>query len=213
MPTRSLLLAALTPALLLGACTAGGTQNRGLESVHQPVVDRQDFVFDVRTAGDSLAAGETRRLEGWLDSLRLRYGDKVTVDDPTGYRGVREDVAQSVAGFGLLLSEDRAISGAPVSPGSARIVVSRMVASVPGCPDHSRNASVNYNQHTSSNFGCAVNSGLAAMIAQPEDLIHGRGNGAGTDTLRSVKAIDAFRKAAPSGGGGTAVQGASTGGK
>ena len=210
MPARSLLLAALTPALLLGAC-AGGTQNRGLESVHQPVVARQDYVLDVRTAGDGLATGEARRLQGWLASMRLGYGDRVAVEDPSGYRGVREDVAQSVAGFGLILSEDRPIVGAPVAPGAARVVVSRTKAFVPGCPDWSRNANYNYDQHTSSNFGCATNSNLAAMIAQPEDLVHGRGSAAGTDTTRSAKAIDAFRKAAPSGGGGGTVQSAGGG--
>ncbi|MDB5696526.1 MAG: pilus assembly protein CpaD [Sphingomonas bacterium] len=205
---RSLLLAALTPALLLGGC--GGTTNRGLESVHQPVVSRQDFVFDVATAGNGLAAGEERRLGGWLGSLRLGYGDKVSLDDPSGYRGVRDDVAQAVASYGLLLADARALTGAPVTPGSARVVVSRMKASVPGCPDWSRNASFEPDNNTSSNYGCATNASLAAMIAQPEDLVHGQSAGS-VDPTRSAKAIDAFRKAAPSGGGGTAVQ--SAGGK
>jgi pilus assembly protein CpaD len=53
-----------------------------------------------------------------------------------------------------------------------------------------------------SNFGCAVNGNLAAMIANPEDLIHGReGSGVG-DTLTSNKAVDAYRKAAPTGNKG-----------
>ena len=81
---------------------------------------------------------------------------------------------------------------------------------MPGCPDFSRDSSVEYDQNTSSNYGCATNASLAAMIAQPEDLIHGKGQ-SGTDPVRSGKAIDAFRKAAPSGGGGGTVQ--SAGGK
>ena len=85
-----------------------------------------------------------------------------------------------------------------------------MKASVPGCPDWTRNSSFDPNNHTSSNYGCATNSSLAAMIAQPEDLVHGQG-AAGTDAARSAKAIDAFRKAAPSGGGNTAVTSAAGG--
>lgn len=205
---RSLVLPALLPALLIGGCM--GTQNRGLESVHQPVVDRQDYALDVRTAGNGLAPGERVRLNQWLGTMRLRYGDKVLVDDPAGYPGVRSDVGRTVASYGLLLTEDRPVLGMPVLPGTARVVVSRMTASVPGCPDYSRNSSQEYDSNTSSNFGCATNGTLAAMIARPEDLLHGQSDD-GTDPTRSSKAIEAFRKAAPSGGGGTAV--GSAGGK
>ena len=203
-----LLLPALVPALLLGGC--GGTRNRGLESVHQPVVARQDYLLDLRVAGDALAAGEPARLTGWLGSMRLGYGDKVAIDDPGGVAGARDDVAQAVASYGLLLSADHPVTGAPVEPGTVRVVVSRMKASVPGCPDWSRDASYEYDQNTSSNHGCAINSSLAAMVAQPEDLVHGHGQGS-IDPARSTKAIDAFRKAAPSGGGGGTVTSAGGG--
>ena len=97
MLKRSILLAsALAPALLLGAC--GGTQNRGLESVHQPVVTRTDYVFDVNTNGSSLAPGEHSRLAGWMASLRLGYGDRVSIDDPSPYgSGARAEVAAEIA--------------------------------------------------------------------------------------------------------------------
>ena len=211
MLKQALILPLAGPALLLGGCM--GTQNRGLESVHQPVVSRQDFVLDVALAGDGLAAGEQARVAGWLGSMRLGYGDKIAIDDPVDHDGVRDQVGQSVARFGLLLSDDHPITGAPVAPGTARIVVSRMKASVPGCPDWSRNASVEYDQNTSSNYGCATNASLAAMIAQPEDLVHGHGTTGGVDPARSTKAIDAFRKAAPSGaGGGTVTSAGGAGG-
>lgn len=205
---RSLLLPALVPALLIGGCM--GTQNRGLESIHQPVVERQDYLLDVRTVGNGLAPGERVRLGDWFDAMHLRFGDTVLLDDPAGYPGVRGDVARAVAGYGLLVSADRPVSGAPVLPGTARVVLSRMKASVPGCPDYTRNSSVEYDSNTSSNYGCGTNSSLAAMIARPEDLIHGRGE-EGTDPVRSSKAIDAFRRAAPSGSGGSTVS--SAGGK
>ena len=96
--------------------------------------------------------------------------------------------------------------------GTARVTVSRMKASVPGCPDFTRNSSVDYDQNTSSNFGCGTNASLAAMVAQPEDLVHGHGTTGGSDPSRITKAIEAFRKAVPTGSGGTAVAGAGTGG-
>lgn len=204
MLKRSLLLPLLGPALLLGGC--GGTINRGLESVHQPVVARQDYLLDLRTAGDGLATGETGRLAGWLGSMRLGYGDKVAIDDPNGAYGVREDVAHAAAHHGVLLADDRPITDAPVAPGTVRVVVSRMKAFVPGCPDFSRDSSIDYNQNTSSNFGCATNSSLAAMIAEPEDLVHGHGTEI-TDLVRASRAIATLGKAGTS--GGSAATGAS----
>ena len=207
MLRHSLFLAALAPALLIGGCM--GTRNRGLESVHQPVVSRQSYALDLRTTGDVLPRDEAARLDGWLATLKLHYGDKVGIDDPGGYRGTRQDVARIVAGYGLLVSDDSPVPGAPVAPGTVRVIVSRMRATVPGCPDFSRDSSNEFDSNTSSNFGCATNSNLAAMIANPEDLVHGRSTDS-TDPTRSVKAIEAFRKAAPSGGGGGTVSGGGT---
>ena len=207
MLRRSLFLTALAPTLLIGGCA--GTQNRGLESVHQPVVSRQSFALDLRTVGDTLARDEAMRLTDWLGTLKLRYGDKIAIDDPAGYRGAHYDVSRVVAGFGLLVDDARPFTTTPVAPGTVRVVVSRMRASVPGCPDWSRNASHEFDNNTSSNFGCAINASLAAMIASPEDLVHGQAVD-GTDPTRSVKAIEAFRKATPSGGGGSTVSGGGT---
>ena len=76
MTTHPLLLATLGSALLLGGCM--GTQNRGLESVHQPVVSRADYALDLGTAGDGLAPGEARRLEEiGRASCRERVSDTV----------------------------------------------------------------------------------------------------------------------------------------
>lgn len=213
MYTRTLLIAtALVPALLTGACA--GTKNRGLESVHQPVVSRSDYALDVATSGNTLAPGEEQRLAGWMASLRLGYGDQVAIDDPNPYGGgVREDVAREVSRYGLLVSDEAPLTNSPVAPGMVRVVVSRMKASVPGCPDFSRVRGPDFEGNTGSNHGCAVNSNLAAMVANPTDLIHGQtGNGV-TDAATSGRAIDIYRKAAPTGGGGVTIKTEGTGAK
>ena len=181
MNQRSLiLLAGLVPAIALAGCA--GTKNRGLESVHQPIVGRSDYLLDLSSPGGRLAAGEQQRLTGWLSGLRVGYGDRVAVDDPVGSNGeARDAVASVVAGYGLLLSDETPPSAAPVAPGTVRIVVSRMRARVPNCNDWSRDSSVDYEQNTSSTYGCATNSNLAAMIANPQDLIRGAGSSGGSD--------------------------------
>lgn len=211
MTKRHLLLAAFAPALLLGGCM--GTENRGLESVHQPVVSRTDYLLDLATGPAGLAPGESQRLAGWLASLRLGYGDGVAVDDPSGSRNVKRSVAAATGSYGLLIAEAPPVTGSPLAPGMVRVVITRMHASVPGCPDWSRNESSEFNGNTSSNQGCSINSNLAAMVANPGDLVRGQTGSGINDPATNYRAVDAYRKAAPSGAGGTAVKAESAGGK
>ncbi|WP_316747826.1 CpaD family pilus assembly protein [Sphingomonas sp. A2-49] len=210
MTKRSNLLARLAPlalpALLLGGCM--GTENHGIESVHQPVVSRSDYALDLATAGGRLAAGERRRLAGWMNTMHLGFGDRVAIDDPGyGAAPAHDEVAGLVASYGLLLSEERPVTNAPVTPGTLRIVVSRMRASVPGCPDWSRDGSHEVDANTSSNYGCATNTNLAAMIARPSDLIRGTDPDTIADTAVNTKAIEAYRKKPATGAGALASAG------
>ncbi|WP_375404164.1 CpaD family pilus assembly lipoprotein [uncultured Sphingomonas sp.] len=200
MLTRPLLLVSAAAALALGGCR--GTENRGLETVHQPVVERADYLLDLQTTGDALADGESARLAGWFDAMRLSYGDQVSVDDGGGGYGARAEVGGIVAGYGLLVADATPVNAAPVAPGTVRVVVGRRRASVPGCPDWSRDASLEIGSNTSSNYGCSVNGSLAAMIANPADLVRGRTGPAATDPLLSTKAIESYRKAPATGASG-----------
>ena len=48
-------------------------------------------------------------------------------------------------------------------------------------------------------YGCAVNGNLAAMIANPQDLVYGRDGSGLSDALTSTKAVDSYRNAVPTG--------------
>lgn len=193
------------PAILLSACT--GTPNRGVESVHQPVVSRSDYALDLATSGDALASGENVRLAGWLQSLRLGFGDRVSVDDPAGSAiQARAEIAAETARYGLLLADQAPTTVGAVVPGTVRVVVTRMAAAVPGCPDYSRMYEPNFNAHTSSNYGCAVNSNLAAMVAAPGDLVLGQAGDATSDPDRATKAIGQYRRSQPTGNGALPAQ-------
>lgn len=210
MRTRLSMILFAAPALLVAGCT--GTPNRGLETVHQPVVSRTDYVFDVVTDGGRASPAELQRLIGWMAALRVGYGDRIAVDDPSGSAGaVREQIAGLVARYGLFLEDNAPITAAAMTPGAVRVVITRAVASVPGCPDYSRNGNAEFEGNTSSNHGCAINSNLAAMVAQPEDLVHGRGATGATDPVTSSKAVQLLRRTTSSGANG--LKSESTGGK
>lgn len=187
---------ALVAALALGAC---GPVNRGLESVNQPVVQRTDYVFDI--SGYGFNAAEERRLADWFDALHLRYGDRVAIDSRGGDDSARAGIAAVAARYGILLSDTAPVTQGSDQASGVRVVVSRSTASVPNCPNWDRVSQPEFAASTTSNFGCAVNSNLAAMIADPADLIHGR-DGGSTDPLTISRAIKSYRDAKNTGDAG-----------
>ena len=192
---------ALVVALPLGACSTDITANRSVESVHQPVVERNAYVFELSTMpGGGLAISEQRRLLSWFDALDLRYGDRISIDDPADSNATRNAVEAVAARFAIAVADPAPVLDGEVSPGTARVIVNRSVASVPGCPDWSHKKDSNFDNATSPGYGCAVNSNLAAMVADKDDLVRGtRGTGS-TVVMTSTKAIETFR-AKPSTGG------------
>lgn len=199
---RNQLIIALLATTLAGPVTAGGNDaSRGLESVNVPVVTRSDYAFDAVSPDGSLPASEQARLDAWFRGLDLGYGDAIFVEGAYA-DAARADVARVAGRYGLLVSSGSPVSQGLVAPGLVRIVVTRTRASVPGCPNWSRQSQPNFANHSMSNFGCAVNGNMAAMIADPNDLVWGReGSGVG-DAYTASRAIGTYRAATPTGIGG-----------
>ena len=193
---------AVTLGLTLSAC-GGVPTNRMLESVHQPVIQRNSYVFDVSTLPDGgLSISEQRRLTGWFEAMDVRYGDKISIDDPASSAATRQAVDGIAARFGMLVGNTAPVTAGAISAGSARIVINRTVAQVPGCPDWSSGSDFNPHNATSSGYGCAVNTNMAAMVADKEHLVRGASGNGSTVVMSSTKAIDSFREAKPTGEGG-----------
>ena len=192
---------ALSLTLSLGGCGALTAKNNNMiESVHQPVVERTNFTLDLATDRGGLPLAEQRRLADWFEALDLRYGDRIAIDDPLASGTTRSAVEAVASRYGILLSDGAPVTPGYVNAGTARVVVSRSLASVPDCPVW-QNSEYSLKNNTSSNYGCAVNGNLAAMIANPEDLVRGATARGETVVMSSNKAIDAYRQAAPTGGG------------
>jgi pilus assembly protein CpaD len=195
--------------LLLGSVALAGCQvhrgedrpGRGLYAVNQPVVSRADYVFDAAAPSGNLIPQEAARLDGWFRGLELGYGDVVSIDGADA-ASVRADVARVAGRYGLLVAQGAPVTAGAIQPGVVRVVVSRTRASVPGCPNWSRPSNPNFSNELTSNYGCAMNGNLAAMVGNPGDLVSGREPSGLSDPVLSNKAIESYRTRGAAGGKG-----------
>jgi pilus assembly protein CpaD len=186
---------------VLAACATTDQPDRGVASVNVPVVTTADYVFDAAAPGGALAPGEADRLTGWFQGLGLGYGDTIYVDG--GYAPAARSQVASIAGrSGMMVTAGAPATAGLVQPGSVRVVVARRRAEVPNCPNWSRPAAPDFANRSMSNYGCSVNSNIAAMVANPEDLLHGREGTGVTDTYTASRAIEMYRSTPPSGSKG-----------
>lgn len=200
---------ALSLGLALAGC-GGMPTNASLYSAKQPVVERTNFTLDVNTNSSGVSISEQQRINGWFETMDLRYGDRVTIEDPSSNPAVSDAVSELAARYGLIVSGVAPTTSGVLQPGQARVVITRSSASVPGCPDWSDSSDMNYGNATSPGYGCAVNSNLAAMIANPEDLLEGQTGSGETVVSTGTRAIQTYREAEPTGAGG--LQNATAGG-
>lgn len=191
-------LAASVLMLTLGGC-GSGTYNAGLETVHAPVVGMADYVADFQTSEWGLAVGEAARIESWFRSLALASSDHISISHMAGHDNQTADETIRALAWRHGLAAGT-FSASDITPGTVRVIVSRKAASVPACPDWSRPSQPEFGAATMSNHGCAINANLAAMIADPEDLIRGKSENL-SDPATASKAIQTYRTKAPTGAG------------
>lgn len=189
----------LLASAVAGCTTAMADQpSRGMTAVNQPVVTRTDYAMDVSAPDGTLPSSEEARLDGWFRSLGLGYGDTIYIDGE--YAGAaRQDVARVAGRYGMMVSAAAPITAGSIQPGTVRVVVSRTRATVANCPNWDRPASPDFDNQQMSNFGCSVSGNMASMVADPQDLVHGREAGPVADSITAAKAVHSYRAAKPTG--------------
>jgi len=198
---RSTLVILLLGSAVAGCQTPGGnTAARGVEPVNVPVLARETFVFDAEAPAGVLPASEVARLTAWFDSLEVGYGDSIFVDGVYA-DAVRGQVADIAGNYGLSLAPSAPVTAGMIAPGSVRVIVSRTRAEVPNCPNWSVQSTPTTDNRTHSNWGCGINSALAAMVADPQDLFRGHDVGPTSDDVVATKAVKIYRNRTPSGNG------------
>lgn len=193
--------AAIALSIGLAACSNPKTLNHSLYSVKQPVVEHHNFALDLAAGPDGLPISERRRLNDWFETMDLRYGDRISVDGPLA-GAARRDVAAIAGHYGLLLSDGAPVVEGAFRPDTVRVIVTRARAYVPNCPEWSGQFNTTLGNDTTSGYGCAVNANFAAMVADPEHLLHGAQGTGETVVMSSTKAIETYRAQEPTGKAG-----------
>ena len=152
------------------------TDRRG--SVDVVKMDHQVlFAADAAT----LSAEERGRLDRFVDTVDLGYGDIVTVammGDAAMTRR-RAQLVRAHLAARKISSQLVARQPGDGAEGAVAVSVSRHVVTPPQCPDWTKNATQDIFTEQSSNFGCASAHALSVMVANPGDLVRGRRPGAG----------------------------------
>lgn len=170
-----------------------------------PVAERIDRTHPIRfsPALATLSPAEAIRLQTFLGGLPPdRDADlRVIAQAPNARRLAlaarrAEAVAAAIraAGFDRVRVVPPALDGTAASErGEAvEVVASAYAVRLPACPDWSRDPAFDPYNLPLANLGCATAVNLGLMIADPADLIRGRGPGP-ADGEREAEAIERYR--------------------
>ena len=171
-------------ALLL-ALAACGPSNRSLDTQKAPVVAFSEMSYDLKPTGEHIDGEQLHAFASYLRAVGVGYGDRVSVGGAT--MAQQAIVAAIVGAYGAAVEP-----GAPAATGIIHVAIRHSSVTVPGCPDWRRVSNPEIDGSTMSNYGCASRSNLAAMVADPNDLIEGKAF-TGSDSAVIVKGIKAYR--------------------
>jgi pilus assembly protein CpaD len=161
---------------ILSGCAAknnGFRDNAGVDSIHKANVAFEERSHPISFADGKLSANENASLQAFIAASGLTYADRLTLrlSEPNMAPDYRQSVNMVLGRFGLSVGNVEAAAG--LRAGTATLTVSRATVTLPQCGVHNGNNSFNFNNENMNNFGCASRSNLAAMAANPADLING----------------------------------------
>jgi pilus assembly protein CpaD len=173
---RSLL--ALGLVLLVGAC-APVTSYTDAEAPKRLKLDTSTTQLDLRfvPGAAALASVDAARLRQAAATGEIAPTDRVVVATAGPPRLAEERqaaISALVLHYGIV-----PVAGAQDAPPNRAIIsVERTLVTLPPCPNWSKRPHSDFDNQPSSNFGCATESNLGMMVANPSDLAGGLALGA-----------------------------------
>lgn len=200
MTTSRFVFATFAAALALAGCDTVNNDRAASTDIaarHPIVVASQTVRLPVFVAGAALPAVDADRLAAFLDDFMRAGGGVLEIAAP---QAAGRETAVAQASLVREAALRRGVRPYEVQmrltdePAGAPIVVSyeRYVAQGPACGDYSSDDSANDRNTAHSNFGCAYQSNLAAMVANPGDFLRQRGE-TPTDASRKSAVVQNHR--------------------
>ncbi len=194
----------LALALTLGACAGTGHNTTGPVDVapldhYEVTVTETQETLDVMPSGWMLDADTKAALDAFARTYVARGKGKMMMTAPAGAENA--DIAYETAKAVRAYLRERGVNDAHISaeivdasgqtnPGISLTFMSTK-AEAPECGSFD-DMTKSYHNVTSRNFGCATAANLAAMVANPQDLVEPRAMDGG-NAERAVMGIEAYR--------------------
>lgn len=199
------LLPALAAAALLAACgTPEPSDERYVPLAayeRYPIaVSSGTMRLEVPARAHALSAARENEIRLFAQQYVSSGEGPVTIDRPSGggpaAAAVAADITQAFIEAGV--SERRIVHRSRRAPASAPVVLSfrRYVANTAECGDWSQSMTETYKNGPTPNLGCASQHNLAAMVANPRDLITPRASEP-ADAARRDVVLQRYREGVP----------------
>ena len=190
-------------ALLACACTTPSWESVGADEHYalrfpitvSPTMRTLRVPFD--GFGEGVDANSSVQLQGFVREYMDQGVGAISVSTPEGWEEPARDYAEKLVVMGV--PRTRIMIGTDPEPqAGTEILVSfvRYVAESTECGDWSVNLGRTSSNTPSPNFGCATQNNIAAMVANPRDLI-APGRLGPDDVTRRVTIIDKYREGTP----------------
>lgn len=171
------IVAALAGLVALAACAPPPTPAAVAWEPPRPVVRTVEVTHAVRFAPSEtvLSADEMAALAGFLAGHDPSLQDDLVVEYPVGVASaLASGRARAVTDYLSSRGFAPRLTSYPESdPGAVRVAIRTIVAAAPQCPPWGESIAEGYLNNPSGRLGCVTAGNLAAMIADPHDLLVG----------------------------------------
>lgn len=197
---------AIPLALAAGAC-ASSFEDRyqaalPIDQRHPIEVKSEVALLNVATdSSGRLSAQSRQQVAGFFNAYRSDGAGAIEIQTAVGGRAAAqtEGEIRDIAAIYGIPRNYITVAGFVPEQGSAattRVAYARYVASVPSCEnaDWSQNLSTTWDNTTYPTLGCSTQQNIAAMAANPRDLIEAQPMDASASAARRDTVIDKYEK-------------------
>lgn len=196
---KMMCMGALAAVLLAGSCAApmnDGNITIDPEANHPISVSPDMRTMRVSYAGDGLSTDEAQKFDSFVAGYQERGNGSISISAPAG-----PGAAEAIRFFGERLANlgvprSRILVGThDVTGGDSRVEIGYVayVAHTDPCGQWTKDLSEVASNLPAPNFGCATQQNIAAMVADPRDLLGPRDQGP-ADATRRTTVIGKYEK-------------------